>query len=1004
MELTAELDDNHLWLYRLRTRDDEGAVSAWSPVKSTLVNFAEDAPAPFDLTAPASGAAVAELDSLLFQWQASSDPDWESSITYHFELFESAKSVFSTVTPQPQIIYHKPLTNEAQYRWMVTALDNTALKTAAAADFSFITNTTPTAPAAAAMPMELMPPDPLQFTGAADPNPADRLTYTLEIAADGGFGTPLVRVEGLPHAEGVMKATLASLAGQDKLSDDRDYFFRVRAVDNHGFKGGWSEPVKFRFNRANDAPGMAKAPFAPVDSTALRSQTPTFSWQAAEDEDLTDPPSSLVYDVQLFYLGQADAKPAHYFSAAPGVTTFTTPEVLRDNTLWMWQVRARDDDGAASDWSSQQVFLVNVQEDAPTAPILTAPKAGQQFNHLGPIDFVWGASQDVDYRSSVSYRLEYGTDAGLAGAKRIEGLREQKYNAPYPLQNTTYYWRVTAVDNTGLETASAAQSFTCDTRPSMPRLVAPSAAANQQYAELTAGGALSWASSTDPDPQDKLTYVVEVGKELGQPGESVLRTVKDVSAANLPASPIAADMKNDEVYSWRVKAVDNHGIESAWSGPMTFTFNPANDAPAPPRRLIQPADGEEAAAVNLAWEAAADQDLNDVPSRLGYVVELCADRNFSGALKTFTVPAGQTALTAAGLTDDTHWHWRVKTRDPQGAESPYTAIASFIFNSANDAPSPSPGLISPADGATVAAAALSWQPASDKDLTDTPDKLSYRIELSSQPDFTGERKSFTSMMGQTTAQAADLTDDARWYWRVVTVDNDGAESPPSASRSFILNTSNDAPEKVGLLLSPKPDEVAAKASLSWSPATDRDDADVPGTLSYEVEISTASNFSMNVTNASTPAGVTLAEPAGMKDNAVYYWRVRAVDKAGAKGAWSETGKFVLNAANDAPQGFELLEPADGAVVIGVVRLKWTAAVDVDPGDTVTYTVILARDAAFTQQSTRFPVQQAVEFRLPEASVNAPGVYHWKVWADDGHGGQAWSNVARSFTVAAPAGN
>ena len=43
-ELTAHLDDNLLWRYRVRARDDEGAVSPWSEVDSVLVNFAEDPP------------------------------------------------------------------------------------------------------------------------------------------------------------------------------------------------------------------------------------------------------------------------------------------------------------------------------------------------------------------------------------------------------------------------------------------------------------------------------------------------------------------------------------------------------------------------------------------------------------------------------------------------------------------------------------------------------------------------------------------------------------------------------------------------------------------------------------------------------------------------------------------------------------------------------------------------------------------------------------------------
>ncbi|MDP8238002.1 MAG: right-handed parallel beta-helix repeat-containing protein [Candidatus Hatepunaea meridiana] len=983
--LVASLDDNLLWNYRIRTRDNDGAVSPWSKTEKVLVNFAEDAPTPFVLQNPSQASLVVELDSLMFTWASSSDPDWESSIKYRFELFPEKGKKFTTKTSNTYYHFKGGLTNEAGYRWSVTAIDNTGLETVVQESFSFSTNTTPTAPAAASMPRELMPPDPFEFTGATDPNPVDVLTYTVEVAPNESFNPALVHVEKLPHSAGIMKATVGSLAGQEKLDDDKDYYFKVRATDNHGYKGAFSEPVVFRFNRENDPPGQPKGPFTPIDSVVVRSQKPRLDWSEASDIDLTDPPDKLVYDIHFDYDGEFKKDSKFEYNTAAGITEFTTTDDLQDNTLWFWQVRTRDDDGAVSKWSTMEPFLVNVVEDPPTVPQLTTPANGDLLNYLGPINFKWVASRDIDFMSSITYRIEYGTSSDLSGATVIDRLTDPAYTAAYPLKNTTYYWRVIAIDNTGLETASAISNFTLDTRPSIPRLLTPQPAMPIPMAELLSDGVMTWSKSTDPNPKDKITYTIQVGIQLEPTGVGVV-SAKDIIKAGIPISTWKNELKDDQVYNWRVKAIDEHKIESDWSEPLTFFYNPTNDNPGPVTGVLSPVSDLEVPSIQLGWGEASDMDISDPPERIAYTVEMTSDPDFKKEIKKFTTPKGINTLAPKCLKDEIRWYWRVRAVDDEGAEGSVSRENVFIYNTQNDPPGVIPGLITPVNAQEVSFVKLYWQAASDKDLTDSA-SIAYQVELCRDKKFKGEIVDVKTDPMITTVSPTGLEDDSWWFWRVRAVDNDGAEGPVSEVRGFTYNSSNDPPNAVSALLSPGYDEEVPAVKLSWGAADDKDISDSTVTLSYLAELSPNQDFSGRIVPITTKPNVTKTEPTGLADDSYWYWRVRAVDDDGVKGQLSEIRRLILNTRNDPPgKVVNLLKPAEGQGIAAPI-LEWEPAPDRDITDTpdrLMYIVELCQDKGFAKKITTLKTKPGVNTAQP-VNLADDSWWHWRVKAKDDDG-------------------
>lgn len=660
-ELTAALGDNRIWQYRVRTLDDEGAESPWTPQRKVLVNVAEDPPAPFSLVQPTDGQAVAELDSLELRWSASSDPDWASSLRYRLELTGADGKSNRLETAATAFLNKGKLANEATYRWKVTAIDNTGRETVCNAEFAFRTNTTPTAPTATDIPAELLPNGRLTFGAASDPNPLDRLTYTVEIAADADFSPVLARREGIAHNPGVMSAAVNELLGWEKLTDDRDYAYRARATDNHRFSGPWGPATRFRFNLANDAPTPAAGPFEPTGGVTISDRSPLLKWGASSDEDLSDPASSLVYEVRLDADGELAKSALYEFSTPPGVgPEFRLPLALADNTPWVWAVRAKDDGGAFSAWSSVQSFLLNVQEDSPTPPTPIRPYNGQSLNVLGPVTFGWTRSQDPDYRSSVAYRLTYGTVADLTGGKTTADLKDSSCTIVGPLENTTYYWRVTAVDNTGRETNSMPASVLLDTRPTVPQPALPAGGV-----ELRPDGRFAWSGSADPNPADQIGYTLTIAAEAGFDAPATeakgLRETT-IMVANLPGKGKLADNSR---YYWRVKATDNHGIESAWSSAAEFTFNEKNDPPTA-FELTAPASGDSLPAgdVKLRWGTAFDPDP---ASRVSYNLMVARDARFTDRVQRFSGLAGsEFGLPSVLIEAGAVYYWKVSAEDGLG--------------------------------------------------------------------------------------------------------------------------------------------------------------------------------------------------------------------------------------------------------------------------------------------------------------------------------------------------
>lgn len=201
----------------------------------------------------------------------------------------------------------------------------------------------------------------------------------------------------------------------------------------------------------NLAPGLP-ALISPVANSEAAALQPQLSFANAVDLN----GDSLTYDLQI------TGTPALQYSVAEntsGTTTLQIDQDLVENAAYSWQVMAKDGE-LDSGWTLAQTFYVNSIEEAPSAPVLSSALAG---GTIGGADLLlWQASVDNDPLDTVNYLVEISADNTFAAPVIAEMINSETaislgalvdYQSLLP--GNIYFWRVTAVDSSDLETVSA---------------------------------------------------------------------------------------------------------------------------------------------------------------------------------------------------------------------------------------------------------------------------------------------------------------------------------------------------------------------------------------------------------------------------------------------------------------------------------------------------------------------------------------------------------------------
>jgi hypothetical protein len=691
-------------------------------------------------------------------------------------------------------------------------------------------------------------------------------SYLVEIATDAEPGSP-------------QSYTLTG------LSPGATYYVNVWGVDDAMVSGPLSN------NATAQAQGDATPPAAVADLAAAANwRQVRLTWTSPGDDGGA---GALNGVFRVRWSTQASVADDASFAAAPfellvptsaaaGAPQSLTITGLANGVAHYFGLRAEDERSNAGAVLAGSASSASPANTAPGVFAVTAPADGFIAAAEPSLLFQWQANGDPDsaYGDDFAYVFELSADpAFLSGVARTEGISSgtpQLSSATSNLvEDATNYWRVRAVDLEGAERTTASRRVfrnAVNSPPGAFALLSPSDGANV----ATLQPALDWQDAVDPDPGSAVTYRVEYSTSASFAGAS--------SQAGLSASQftVPSPLQEDATYYWRVFAAD--GATETAAGPFRFGVDASATAPAP-FGLLSPADGVRlvAASATFSWQSSSDPDPGDV---LTYDLVYSFLPNFASSVAVTGLTSTSHGLT---LGDNLAVYWFVRARDLLG-NTRHSNEAQRLFTL--DVAKETPGaftLTTPTGAATVSTLrpTLQWTAAADPDPLDM---VRYTVEWSADAGFAGAQ---SAQVADTFLQVpSDLVDDTTYFWRVRAGGYQG--TPPvlqdpaevSAGTGTFLTSIPNTPPQPFALLSPADGATVStvRPAFDWADAADVDHNEL---ITYTLKVSTAADLS----GAQEFAGIAASAftpPGPLRENAVHYWRVTAVDKDGGR---TDSGVF-----------------------------------------------------------------------------------------------------------------
>ncbi|MFH1860518.1 MAG: M6 family metalloprotease domain-containing protein [bacterium] len=190
---------------------------------------------------------------------------------------------------------------------------------------------------------------------------------------------------------------------------------------------------------------------------------------------------------------------------------------------------------------------------APTIVTLKSPENNAICGTNTTITFEWIPIETASYHLIIN-----GVGTFSCGSATTHTINVSQFT-----ENTNYAWKVMAVSGYGTTTSgtwcfwiNAVQS-----PPSQPILLSP--CNGQTISQQTP--TFRWQASTDPDPGDEVSYVIQYSKQPAFGTYTESGTITDNSYTTQQSL-------DEGTYYWRVKAVDRTG-NSTLSGTGTFTVS-----------------------------------------------------------------------------------------------------------------------------------------------------------------------------------------------------------------------------------------------------------------------------------------------------------------------------------------------------------------------------------------------------------------------------------------------
>ncbi|MEK8022931.1 MAG: carbohydrate binding domain-containing protein, partial [Candidatus Hydrogenedentota bacterium] len=536
-ETTIALVGTDTYYWRVIAIDDASNTTASSETRTLYVDTTP--PIPFAPISPRNGETVLAMVTII--WNPSSDTHTGLN-RYTFDF--ARDSIFSIISfsgsvNAPDTDYIWTPTGNDTWFWRVFAFDDAGNTVAATSAFEtfvrLLSDTTPPVSFSLSSPADLLETStPVQiFTWTASSDSGGGLySYRLQISSDSTFSVLLVD-----------SLTGITTTGTTTVPANDTRYWRILAVDN-SLNTTVSTP-SFRRIIVDTVPPTAAPHLAPAQNAETSSVLIGFLWSAS-----TDTLSGVKqYRIQIDTAGTFLANIVDSVVGLVTQASFT----LAANDTYRWRLIISDDAGNTTATTDSRFFIDTVP---PSAGYPASPVSGLETNATRLL-FTWTAS--VDSLSGISdYRLQVDTLGTFTTLIADSPTGRNPSGTLVIPANSSYRWRVLAIDQAGNTSISVDSGFTIDTVP-------PPLPTQRGPADVTETRLVSISFSWDT-VLDALSGVNHYSIQVDTSGLFI--SLLADSSTGLSNSGIVTMAPND-TYLWRIFVVDDAGNTNA-SPPRLF--------------------------------------------------------------------------------------------------------------------------------------------------------------------------------------------------------------------------------------------------------------------------------------------------------------------------------------------------------------------------------------------------------------------------------------------------
>ena len=794
-----------IYFWRVQAVDVGGGLSAWST------------PFGFELTLhrlPNNGDFTTNTQPV-FRWKGV-----PGAVSYELEL--DGATVYNGLA-----LNYKPAAplTEGQYFWRVRVETSPGVFSEWMPEW-VVTVTPPPAPRVTLIA-------PANRLGTTDTTPE----LTWEAPATGGPYTYQIQIDNNRNFSSPERD--AEVAGTDytpaALADGK-YFWRVRAINNVGVAGNWSQVRAFTVDTTPpDVPILRQ----PVHRSLITTTTPRFVWQAVR--------TATEYDLVVSENPDLSAP----IIDMPGLrnSAYQTPlaNALTPDTTYYWAVKARDKVGNESTWSPVGIFTVSSTLVRPAAPTLLGPANGTLTNDPAP-EFTWEA---LATGGPYTYHIQIDNNRTFGSPEREETDSAGTAYTPALLPDGVYFWRVRAVDANNVAGAwSAIWRVKIDTTPpTVPVLINP---ANNS------GTPNSTPRYTWRGVPGAAAYHIQVATDDGfAPGDIIVEEPSVVGRAFVQPTPL-----DYGTYYWRAQAIDAAGNLSGWSAANRFDVS----------ILLAPKNGSSSTNTRpvFRWQAVA--------GAVGYCLQIADNPGFVSPLVDETNLTVTQYRHPTPMPDGTYY-WHVAVDEGLGC-GPWMETWSTTVT---PTPPQRPQLVAPSNNVflNTNTPTFVW--------TDVFNAVQYEIQIDDNGNFSSPVQSAIIPAVPPQYLATALA-DGKYFWRVRAINSVGVPGAWSARRALTVDTIAPA---VPTMTGPADGTRVTNRllRLEWTRVSDA--------VAYQVQLDTIcppAPGAFPLPPIDVGNRLFYKPPTTLAQN-LYCWRVQAFDKAGNASGWSTQWTFTLVAGN-----------------------------------------------------------------------------------------------------------